>query len=79
MSSVQSVSSNGAATLRDAARRTENAERIRSDMADVLRGVGLRRSERVYFQACASGRVRVVHEPVLPDAASLGIRPVQRG
>ena len=48
-------------------------------MADVLRGAGLRRSERVYFQACASGRVRVVHEAVLPDAARLGICPVQRG
>lgn len=48
-------------------------------MADVLRGVGLCRSERVYFQACVSGRVRVVHEAVLPDAARLGICPVQRG
>lgn len=47
--------------------------------ADVLRGVGLCRSERVYFQACASGRVRVVREPALPDAATMGMRPIQRG
>ncbi|OUM00321.1 hypothetical protein A8M77_21815 [Variovorax sp. JS1663] len=46
--------------------------------ADVLRGLGLARWERVSYQVGASGRVRVVHQGATPDPVRLLARPASR-
>ena len=46
--------------------------------ADVLRGLGLARSERVSYEVCASGRVKAVHQSATPDASRLRAAPSWR-
>lgn len=49
-----------------------------SGEADVLRGLGLARSERVSYEVGASGRVRAVHRSPTPEASRLRAAPSWR-